>query len=153
MILQKESQLKEFLPLYCDSLYVITSLQWVLCLFQWERDCRMVSVYWVTREMHLFTEKNTVFHMNYRRSLVWAVFIFLVKQRRRKVLILFQFACPKTQTISWYRRALKHMLKFLPVQETIQAVLKHIDVILNQRSESVLLPESCSLVPSTSFFN
>lgn len=56
MILQKESQLKEFLSLYCASLYVITSLQWVLCLFHWKRDFKLVSVCWVTREMQLFTE-------------------------------------------------------------------------------------------------
>lgn len=51
--------------------------------------------------------------MNYRRSLVWAVFIFSVKEREKKkqkrVLIFFQFAYPKTQNISWYKRTLKHM--------------------------------------------
>lgn len=113
MILQKESQLKELLPLYCASLYVITSLQWVLCLFQWKRDFKLVSVCWVTREMHLLTETSIVFHMNYR-SLVWAVFIFSVEQRgkkklKKKKLIFFQFACPKTQKTSWNKRAFKHM--------------------------------------------
>lgn len=84
MILQKESQLKEFLSLHCASLYMITSLQWVLCLLQWKRDFKLVSVCWVTREMHLLTEKSIVFHMNYRRSLVWTDFIFSVKQKKKK---------------------------------------------------------------------